>query len=46
MKFQAPNPKSQISSKSQFPMTLSPFFGILGIGYWNLFGAWSLEIGA
>ena len=48
-KFQITNPKSQINSKSQIPMTETCMFGILDIGIlkliWNLvLGIWNFKL--
>jgi hypothetical protein len=46
LKSQIPNPKSQIISKFQFPITQTVLFGALNFDHWNLFGIWYLRFGA
>jgi hypothetical protein len=45
LKSQIPNPKSQIISKLQFPITKTVLFGISNFDYWSLFGIWCLPVG-
>jgi uncharacterized membrane protein (DUF485 family) len=47
-KLQIPNPKSQTNSKTQTPNSNGPGAAsalLLGFGFWNLFGIWTLVFG-
>jgi hypothetical protein len=45
MKFQNPNPKSQISSKFQISNLRGDRARFWSLRVWNLFGLWILDVG-